>query len=206
MDLSRLLPKSRYQTMNSEQKMHFVNRDGESYWVPAEHDQKITGVRHWEQAFRVYAAIYCKAHPERSPEIWQYVYVINYAAGVYSWENVANYDFTFRQLMAERPWRSWAKMYHQVWNVAMCELLSKNFQNLAGSSAKEKNNWRDRCCWRFNRGEKCWKWKCHFDHRCKVCGSFDHPSIHCTKKSKNREGNDKSSSANRSDSSHKATK
>ena len=32
-ELERLLPKSRAQVVNEEQKMHFVNRDGATYWV-----------------------------------------------------------------------------------------------------------------------------------------------------------------------------
>ena len=75
--------------MNDEQRMQFINRDGATYWVPADHENKIIGIRRWDQAFRVYAAIYCKANPGRAGEIWQYIYVINSAATSYNWENVA---------------------------------------------------------------------------------------------------------------------
>ena len=86
-DLEKLLPKSRSQVMGTdEQHMQFVNCDGVSFLVPADKDNRINGVRRWDQAFRIYAAIYCKQNPSRSAEIWQYIYVINYAASVYSWE------------------------------------------------------------------------------------------------------------------------
>ena len=101
-DLERLLPKTRMQVMNEEQRMQFVNKDGASYWIPAERETKIGGIRKWDQAFHIYAAIYCKANPSRSAEIWQYIHIINTAASSYAWENVAYYDFTFRQLMSER--------------------------------------------------------------------------------------------------------
>ena len=154
-DLNKLLPKNRFQSLNEEQCMHFVNKNGESYLFPAESDQRITGVRLWEQAFRVYVVIYCHAQPHRSSEIWQYVHIINTAAASYNWENVAYYDFRFRQLMAAKPHRSWARTYMQIWNLAMCEPLVKNSSNQSnfsnGSNHTNKDegcsNWRDHCCW-----------------------------------------------------------
>ena len=127
-DLDCLLPRTKMQIMNDEQRMHFVNMDGATYWVPVDRENKITGIRWWDQAFRVYAAIYCKANPARSGEIWQYIYIINSAAASYNWENVAYYDFTFRQLMSEKPNRNWGKIYNQLWNLAMCDPLVKSHQ------------------------------------------------------------------------------
>ena len=72
--------------MSDEQCMHFVHKDGTSYWVAADRENKIGGIRHWDQAFRIYAAIFCKANPTRSAEIWQYIHVINTAAASYAWE------------------------------------------------------------------------------------------------------------------------
>ena len=193
-DLSRLLPKSRFQTISEEQCMQFVNRNSQSYWVPADSgDQRVTGIHKWEQAFRIYTAIYCKAQPHRSAEIWQYVYVINTAASTYSWENVAYYDFTFRHLMAENPERSWSKIYNQLWNLAMCEPINhagseysvQGGQVSSSGHNSSKRSWCDKCCWRFNRGEKCKKWNCHFDHRCSYCGAWNHASVDCHKKKQN---------------------
>ena len=91
-----------------------------TFLAPAQdRDQKITNIRRWEQAFRVYAAIYCGANPSRAAEIWQYIYVINSAASSYQWDNVSYYDITFRQLMAERLGRSWSKTYAQLSAVAI---------------------------------------------------------------------------------------
>ena len=58
-------------------------------------------MRQWKQAFRVYAAIYSRANPTRAAEIWQYVEIINQAAGTYVLENVASYDFHFRKMMSK---------------------------------------------------------------------------------------------------------
>ena len=202
-DLDRLLPKTRTEIMGHEGALQqFVNKNGTTYWAPPERDSRITNVRRWEQAFRVYAAIYCKANPTRSSEIWQYVYVINTAAVSYAWENVYFYDFTFRQLMAERPSRSWGKTYTQLWNLAMCDHLPKNNSfsmhkengqghfNASGTSAGQSSSggtqstsWRDRCCWRYNKGSKCRKWSCRYDHRCSNCGSWSHNKQNCSKAS-----------------------
>ena len=94
--------------------MEIVSRDGMAYFAPAQDKgSRINGLHRWEQAFRVYAAIYSQANPSRATEIWQYVHVINIAAGSYTWENVSFYDYTFRQLMSQKPKRSWAKTYTQ---------------------------------------------------------------------------------------------
>ena len=79
-ELERLLPKTRTQLMSDKQRMQFVNRNGATFWIPADRENKIGGIRKWDQAFRIYAAIYCKANPARSAKFWQYIHVINTAA------------------------------------------------------------------------------------------------------------------------------
>ena len=106
-ELEKLLPKDRTKKIVDDHCMELVNRDGATFFIPAsDKDNKITNVRKWEQAFRVYAAIYSRANPHRSAEIWQYVYTINLAATSFIWDNVPAYDYTFRQLMAKYPSRS----------------------------------------------------------------------------------------------------
>ena len=190
-DLSKLLPKTRFQELSEEQRMQLLTKNGQYYWIP-ETDQKVTGVHKWEQAFRVFATIYCKVHPLRSSEIWQYIYVINTATASYQWENVAYYDFTFRHLMEQNPERSWPKVYNQLWNLVMCDPLSKgqnsNVHSSGISATKDSSgsrNWHDRCCWQYNRGTKCKKWPCHFDDHCNYCRSWQHGVHECPKKKNN---------------------
>ena len=204
-ELDKLLPKSRNQIMgsaNGATDIEVVRKDGLSFKIPENNrDVKISGIRKWEQAFRVYAAIYSEVNPQRSSEIWQYVHIINTAAASYTWENVAFYDYTFRQLMDRKPHRSWAKIYTQMWNLAMTDHLHKNNQNFQNyqssgsnytqnSNNKKHGDWRDKCCWRFNKG-KCTKWNCRFDHRCntKECGSYSHGANQCNKKRKGGSNN-----------------
>ena len=131
--LEKLLPKTRgvNNRFSDESKMQLVNRDGMS-WVPAE-KEKINSFRRWEQAFRIYASIYSKAHPSRSPEIFQYIHVISTAANSFAWDNVAEYDYTFRQLMSNYPHRSWAKIYTQIWNLALKDLINRGSVSVKGS-------------------------------------------------------------------------
>ena len=118
-DLEKLLPRMKG-PKGQENKLDLVYKDGQSYFIPSQGAENwITGVHKWEQAFRIYAAIYSQANLTRAAEIWQYVHVINTAVSAYIWENVSNYDYTFRQLMASHPQRSWAKIYNQMWNISM---------------------------------------------------------------------------------------
>ena len=124
-NLEKLLPKPKGCPGTNENKMELIYKDGHSYFVPAPQEGKINGVRRWEQAFWVYMTLYSQANPARSAEIWQYVHTINMAAASYQWNNVANYDFTFRQLMGKFPQRSWAKIYNQMWWLSMKDPVQK---------------------------------------------------------------------------------
>ena len=112
-----------------DQTVTLVNWDRNTFFIPSESGHKITNVRRWEQAFRVYAAVYSNDNPSRSAEIWQYVYVVNTAAASYIWENVSYYDYTFRQLMHKYSNRSLAKVYNQLWNLAMKDPIQHSNQN-----------------------------------------------------------------------------
>ena len=188
-DLEKLLVKDRLRSNNVGQRMELVSRGGETFIMPADRENKITNVRKWEQAFRIYAAIYSQANPHRSSEIWQYVYVINSAATTYVWENVSNYDYTFRQLMACNPLRNWSNIYHQMWNLTMRDTIPKNnfqFGQSSSDSAKRNGKRGDRkkpsYCWSFNRGEKCkFEPNCRFVKRCSYCDTAGHGQFECPK-------------------------
>ena len=123
-EFEKLLPKDKI-GKSEDNRLEWVQRDGGTFLVPAQRDSKINSFRRWEQAFRAYATIYCGANPHRSKEIWQYITVINTAASAYLWDNVYNYDITFRHLMAFNPNRSWAVTYNQMWNLSMRDPLPK---------------------------------------------------------------------------------
>ena len=127
MDLDKLSPKDK-KRKGEENRMEWIHSDGNTFLAPvADHTSKITNFRKWEQAFRIYATIYCAANPTRSKEIWQYISVINTASSAYVWDNVYEYDVTFKHLMAFNPKRSWAITYNQMWNLCMREPLPSRF-------------------------------------------------------------------------------
>ena len=197
-ELERLLPKPSggIESTDDGEVLELVSRGGQTYFAPARDRAKISNVCKWDQAFRVYAAIYSEANPNRSTEIWQYIYVIHKAASVYNWDNVSFYDHTFRHLMASKPWRSWSKTYVQAWNLAMNEPIAKNNFNTGKSSGNLQrdvdHDWRDDCCWKYNRN-KCRRSNCHYDHRCTYCGGWNHGFHNCRKRLRNSGGSGKTS-------------
>ena len=207
-DLKRLLPKQRgfFGSSGDDQRLNLIQKDGHAFFVPAQFSGKINGVRRWEQAFRVYAAIYSRANPTRAAEIWQYVHVINMAAATYVWDNVFYYDITFRHLMAQNPQRSWAKLYNNMWNLSMRETIAKGTgynafatqgvrhsggahgDNVAGGSGPGPKR-KPRYCWAYGKagaGNCKDGSKCKFVHRCSYCDEPDHYKNNCPKKGGNR--------------------
>ena len=208
-ELEKLLPKDRLGKNSSENRLEWVQRDGGTFLVPAQKDNKIGGFRRWEQAFRAYATIYCGANPHRAKEIWQYITVINTAASSYSWDNVYNYDITFRHLMAFNPQRSWAITYNQMWNLSMKDPLpckarfggSSAFSHASGSGYVNGRNQNNNAgnhgtkkikpdyCWDFNKGLPCkFGNRCRFIERCSYCDSPTHGVNSCHKLSKKSNG------------------
>ena len=164
--------------------MQLVNRDGVSYFVPStDRETKIDGIKRWEQAFRVYTTIYCKYNPTRAGEILQYVDVNHRAAAIFSWDNVAKYDYVFRQLMAEKPHRSWAKIYTQMWNITLNEPIKKFNDNPNTNTHKyTSQKKKDSICWKFNKNNCTYGKSCKFEHKCSYCGAPNHSSLNCLKK------------------------
>ena len=203
-EVAKIIPKQQAINNDDNKRLELVNKDGFTYYIPSANEQKevkINNVRKWEQGFKVYAAIYSKANPHRAAEIWQYIHTINLAASSYHWDNVAYYDFMFRQQMAKYPQRSWRKINHQLWSLAMRDPISSKNQNHFQSNNGNNNNnrksgdFKDNCCWRYNRN-KCNRSSanCRFEHRCSFCGSYNHILLNCFKKK--REGSNNNSASN----------
>ena len=198
-DLEKLLPKIRGKPNQNDNHMDLVYKDGHSYFVPVASDTKIMGVRKWEQAFRIYATVYCQANPLRAAEIWQYVYTINSVESAYIWDNVYQYNITFRQLMSQYPNRSWAKIYNQMWSLTMREPIQRNTatqwrnnqshavahtngQGTQNASQGEKIKCKKpNYCWAFNKGFCKDGAACKFVNRCSYCDAADHALPNCQK-------------------------
>ena len=200
-DLDKLLLKDRVtgvRKFSNDNRIEWVQHDGGTFLVPAKRESRITSFRRWEQAFRMYATIYCGANPHRAKEIWQYISVINTAASAYVWENVYSYDVTFRQLMQFNPNRSWAVAYNQMWNLSIREPIQRNggykgnnfssgsnFQGQGqakGSAVAAHQGKRPKYCWGFNKGIPCKFGKsCTYIERCSYCDSPAHSVNACPK-------------------------
>ena len=205
-DLEKLLPKDKAAggfSMSDDSRIRLCQEEGETFLAPVKSAPKINSIKKWDSAFRIYTTIFAGANPERGTELLQYAHIIHTAAANYPWENVAFYDFTFRHLMASKPWRSWAKTYTQGWNLALNSLsVSRNTSNGASTSYSNNNNnqktrsfqqkekdWRDKCCWRYGKN-KCAKSakECNYDHRCKFCGGWNHSYTDCKKRNPKQGG------------------
>ena len=191
-DLEKLLPPDKFnKTPADPNRLEFRHVDGATFLAPVSgsREKRITHIRRWEQAFHVYASIYCCANPLRTTEIWQYIYVINSAATAYTWDNVSRYDYMFRQLMAFNPKRNWGIIYNHMWNLAMTEPISKsNSRNDHGKSGNRRssegsNDGRDISdyCWSFNRGFCKFGSSCDFINRCNYYDSKSHGADSCDK-------------------------
>ena len=180
-DVETLLPREKLlRSDDSAAAIEMVRKDGKTYLVASEGNKgekpRVTGIRSWEKAFRIYAAVYSKINPFRAAEIYQYVHVINVAAAAYHWDNVAYYDYYFRKHMDKFPQRSWAKTHLELYTQAMRDPIPTKSANKSNKSIKE-------ACWRFNKNQ-CRRSArdCMYDHRCSNCNSYGHSAVNCLKK------------------------
>ena len=60
--------------------------------------------------------------------------MIHSAVTSYQWDNVAYYDMTFRQMMAEWPHHNWSKTYTQLWQLTLRDPLVCNNNNWQGGN------------------------------------------------------------------------
>ena len=166
---------------------------GTLFAIPKDKEQKINSMKKWDQFFRCYAAIFSKANPSRAAKIMQYIHVIHDAANHYAFENVMTYDYIFRKKMAEKPYKSWAKTYVQLWTRTMVNPISRNqqangnYSYSSGSQSGQKKEWREIACWHFNRNCCSKGAACRFEHRCSYCGSFSHIYPGCPKRANKRQ-------------------
>ena len=191
-DLEKLLPHDKLKKQDDNgTRLGWWQKGVDTFLAPVDKERKITNVRRWDQAFRIYSTIYCKVNPERTGEIWQYIDIIHTAASAFVWDNVANYDYIFRQLMEFNPKRSWALTYNQMWNLSMVEPL----QRFGGKQFNSKDNFQQKRksldngnrpvydhCWAFQKNSYCkFGSECRYDNICSYCDSPKHGKGNCPK-------------------------
>ena len=187
-ELEKLLPKDKY-AKQDDQRMELISWDGAPFFISSGRYERINGIKKWEQAFRIYAAVYSRVNPNRSAEIWQYIDVIHLAAAAYSWENVCAYDTTFRRLMAQYPDHSWAKTYTQMWHLSMRDPIQRRGSPGFSFNKEGRKKERDNYCWKFQKNQKHDLANCRFDHCCKYCDGYNHGFNNCRKRRSNGKSN-----------------
>ena len=193
-DMNKIYPRQNDYRASQDNRMELINKDGKTFFVPAnENNKRVYNFQTWQKAFRVYATIYSRANLHRAAEILQYMDIIGNAASTFSWENVAAYDYVHRQLMDQKPKRTWSKIYQQGWSMSLKDHINVrgHFQNKKGQNGNgRKSDSKDPYCWKYNKGS-CRRTNCRFDHRCSYCGATGHGSHMCCKKAQNESGEDK---------------
>ena len=96
-DFSRLISHDRL-IQENDKRMEIVSKNGQTYFQPVSEREtgNINSLVKWDQAYRVFCAIYTEIHPNRANELLQYSHIIHHAANLFIWENVYAYDMDFR--------------------------------------------------------------------------------------------------------------
>ena len=193
LEIEKLVPRNKSIKSSEEGSLQMINREGKTYLVPSSSQEnvKVTNFGKWEQGFRVYVAIYSKANPMRAAEIYQYIHTIHLASQSFIWDNVMYYDYYFRKNMEQNPQRSWAKTHTQLWTLSMRELIIRyNNSNNGNTNKVRQGEWKDICCWRYNRNQ-CKKAAkdCKYEHKCSYCGSPNHIYLGCQQRKRQQQNN-----------------
>ena len=196
-DFCRLIAKDRVM-VEDDNKIQWVIRQGIPCCVPQVETTGINSYSKWDQAFKVFTAIYTEAHPHKTGELIQYNHIIHTASQVYTWDNVYMYDKDFRIHISQYPLRSWAVVLQLAWNLRLTEKWRNGYGSTdRGASAytnNNNNNDRNRYgnkeeCRKFNRGRCTYGLRCKFEHRCSHCKRMGHGYYSCRKVEQNSRNN-----------------
>ena len=202
-DFGRLILRDRI-LMEEDGRMELTIKDGKAFWSPVSaHDSTNIGhFQRWEQAFRIYANMYTRSHPQRASELIQYNHIIHTISQTYIWDNVYAYDKDFRMHMVKYPEHNWSLILHQAWALRLkdrirtsdnwswastgnsTQNLARSNNNIGASGGIAKQN---KPCCRFNRGRCNFSANCKYDHRCFYCGRYGHGFFNCRKANADRD-------------------
>ena len=180
-DFGKLLPKDKVVSADEDCRFEMVIKNGKTFWTPAANTVSINSFAKWEQAFRVFSNVYCKANPNRAAELIEYNNVIHTIATAYTCNNVYTCDKEFCMHMARYPQRSWAMILQQAWSLRLRDRITGgnnwgNTNSNVNSVGRAKVN---EPCRRFNRGKCNFGTNCKYDNKCSYCFKFGHGAVHC---------------------------
>ena len=184
-DFSKLLAKDRIAEDDRGVELVPMLHGGKTIFAPPiDRENAITSFSKWEQAFRVYSAIYTKTYPGRAHELIQYNHMIHNAATTFIWSNVYSYDRDFRIHMSKNPGRAWGIILQQAWAFQLKTKLSEipgSQPGRGGEKGKWNNPAKREVCYRYNRGKCSYGNNCKLEHRCGICSKRGHGSWNCRK-------------------------
>ena len=185
-NFAKLIPRDRV-AQEEEQRLQMYLKNGVPYYLPVTNNISIMSFSHWEQAFRVYSAIYTKVHKHRANELLQYGHIIQTVSLFYHWDNVYMYDKDFRIHMSEFPERSWGTILQLAWNLRSKD---KGPRPTPYENQKEKARTGSReICRRFNKGRCSYGFCCKYEHRCQHCHKMGHGIHNCRRVENDRKDN-----------------
>ena len=190
-DFGKLLPKDRI-AVEEDNRLQPIFKEGQIYWQTPSEPGTISNFNRWEKAFRVFAKIYTKYHPQRASELIQYSHDIHAASLTFTWDNVYPYDKEFRLHLSKHTMRSWGVILQHAWNLKMKDRLSLGYhhaQDRTRNSGYSSDNKFDKqvgkkkreCCKCYNRGKCTYGSNCKYEHRCSYCNKFGHGILTCRK-------------------------
>lgn len=134
---------------------------------------KVPSIEKWTDAFLVYASIYMSAHPNKSIELFHYMYLIREAAARQKGFAWRSYDEQFRIRQGTFP-ASWSAINNDLWWRCMQIKEPSDAPTDIFTQAKL------RTCNDFNGGFCRWP-SCKYSHSCSGCGA-SHGAWSCPNK------------------------
>ena len=178
-DFTKLLPRDRV-SQEEDGRVQMIFKNGIPFYIPVNDYQQISSFSRWEQAFRVFSAIYTKEHPHRANELLQYGHIIQTASLTNQWDNVYLYNKDFRIHISEFPNRSWGTILQLAWNLCLKDKSPR--VSPVEQQRDRQNKWVNReICRQFNRGWYSYGFRCKYEHRCTYCNKLGHGSYNCRK-------------------------
>ena len=187
-DFVKLLPKDRIISEGENNRLQIVNRDGQTYFVPASREGNINSFGKWEQTFRVFANVYLHWNPGRATELIEYNHVIHAASQNFAWDNVYVYDRDFRLNMSQHPGRNWGIILQQAWAMH----LNLRYRSSGEHPGRLERGDRSRQSFgrdlfgKYNKGKCTYGSKCKFEHKCGICGKYGHGAHLCRRGSESQ--------------------
>ena len=183
-DISKLLPKNMSIDNHSEEPMILSLENSVIKAKKAtQPTSRITNIEQWTTAFTVYTSVMTHQFPGRSQELLSYMSLIRHAAQTHRGLGWCVYDHKFRCKAALNPGLNWSLIDQQLLLMIFTtspDILVQQYPNFSNGP----QNWsssggvRGGLCRNFNRGVKCSREPCQYQHLCNTCNG-KHPGFNC---------------------------